>query len=100
MPLTDEAGKTHAYCLEVHDTCVSKLMAGREKDFTFIKELLDRGLADMKAFTSRAEMMRDTPQSAALLPRLERLIGHLKSARSSLDLSPLQRLISDIRARP
>ena len=67
-PLKDEAGKTHAYCLEVHDTCVSKLMAGREKDFTFIKELLERGLADMKAFTSRAETMRDTPQIDALLP--------------------------------
>jgi hypothetical protein len=40
VPLSDEAGKLHAYCLEVHDTCVSKLMAGREKDFAFIKEFL------------------------------------------------------------
>lgn len=78
VPLMDETGKTHAYCLEVHDTCVSKLMAGREKDFTFIKELLDRGLADIGAFTSRAGTMRDTPQSAALLPRLESLVGYLK----------------------
>ena len=100
VPLTDEAGKTHAYCLEVHDTCVSKLMAGREKDFTFIKELLDRGLADIDAFTSRAGTMRDTPQSAALLPRLERLVDYLKSARSSLDLGPLQRLVADLRSHP
>lgn len=98
-PLTDEAGKTHAYCLEVHDTCVSKLMAGREKDFTFIKELLDRGLADINAFASRAETMRDTPQSAALLPRLEKLVSYLTSARSSLDLSLLQRLVADLRSR-
>lgn len=33
VPLTDESGQLRAYCLEVHDTCVSKLMAGREKDF-------------------------------------------------------------------
>ena len=26
-------------------TCIGTLMAGREKDFAFIKELLDRGLA-------------------------------------------------------
>ena len=100
VPLTDEAGKTHAYCLEVHDTCVSKLMAGREKDFTFIKELLDRGLADMEAFISRAATISDMPQSAALLPRLEKLEGHIKSARSSLNLRPLQRLIADLRSRP
>ena len=33
VPLADEAGNLRAYCLEVHDTCVSKLMAGREKRF-------------------------------------------------------------------
>lgn len=100
VPLTDEAGKTHAYCLEVHDTCVSKLMAGREKDLTFIKELLNRRLADIEAFISRAETISDMPQSAALLPRLERLDGYLKGVRSSLELRPLQRLIADLRSRP
>lgn len=99
VPLTDEAGRTHAYCLEVHDTCVSKLMAGREKDFTFIKELLNRGLADMVTFLSRAETILDMPQSAALLPRLERLLGYLKSDRFSSDLSPLQQLIADLQSR-
>jgi hypothetical protein len=62
VPLRDEAGETRAYCLEVHDTRVSKLMAGGEKDFAFIKELLERGLADMETFVSRARMMRETPQ--------------------------------------
>lgn len=100
VPLTDETGKTHAYCLEVHDTCVSKLMAGREKDLTFIKELLDRGLAGVENFVSRAKMILDMPQSAALLPRLEKLEGHIKGARSSLDIRPLQRLIADLRSRP
>lgn len=100
VPLTDDAGRTHAYCLEIHDTCVSKLMAGREKDFMFIKELLDRGLADINAFTSRAETIQDMPQNAALLPRLERLEGYLRSARSSFDLRPLQQLIKNLRPRP
>jgi hypothetical protein len=98
--MTDEAGKTHANCLEVHDTCVSKLMAGREKDFIFIKEFLERGLSNMEVFISRAATISDMPQSAALLPRLEKLAGYLKGARSSLDLRPLQRLIADLRSRP
>ncbi len=100
VPLTDEEGKSHAYCLEVHDTCVSKLMAGREKDFTFIKELLDRGLVDLETIISRAETISDMPQSAALLPRLDILVSYLKSARPSLDLRPLQRFIADLRSRP
>jgi hypothetical protein len=33
----DEVGVLRAYCVEIHDTCVNKLMAGREKDFVFIK---------------------------------------------------------------
>ena len=53
VPLSDEAGNLHAYCLEVHDTCVSKLMVGREKDFAFIKELFDHGLADIEILTTR-----------------------------------------------
>jgi hypothetical protein len=63
VPLADEAGNVRAYCLEVHDTCVSKLMAGREKDFAFIKELLDRGLVDMETFIARAELLVDNVSS-------------------------------------
>lgn len=97
VPLTDEAGNMHAYCLEVHDTCVSKLMAGREKDFAFIKELLDRAIVEMETFITRAELIRDMPQSNALLPRLEKLEIFLKDARPKHDLGPLQRLAERLR---
>lgn len=33
-------------CLEVHDLVVSKLVAGREKDFDFAAALLRAGLVD------------------------------------------------------
>jgi predicted DNA-binding protein len=62
VPLADEAGNLRAYCLEVHDTCVSKLIAGREKDFAFIKELLNRGLAEMETLITRAELVANMPQ--------------------------------------
>jgi hypothetical protein len=97
VPLEDEHGTLHAYCLEVHDTCVSKLMAGREKDFAFIKELLDRAIVEMETFAARAELIRDMPQSNALLPRLEKLELFLRDARPKHDLGPIQRLVQRLR---
>lgn len=94
VPLTDEAGNLHAYCLEIHDTCVCKLMAGREKDFFFIKELLDRGLADMETFIARAELVADMPQSNALFPRLEKLEAYLKVARPAHAVGPIRQLLN------
>lgn len=98
VPLTDEAGSLRAYCLEVHDTCVSKLMAGRDKDFTFIKELLDRGLVEMETFVARAELVADMPQGNALSPRLERLEAYLKAARPVHDVRPVQSLLARLRS--
>lgn len=97
IPLTDEAGNLRAYCLEVHDTCVSKLMAGREKDFAFIKELLDRGLVDMNTFIARAGLIADMPQSNALSSRLEKLEAYLKAARPAHDVRPIQLLLTRLR---
>jgi hypothetical protein len=97
VPLADEAGNLRAYCLEVHDTCVSKLMAGREKDFAFIKELLDRGLADLETLTARAELVADMPQSDALFPRLEKLEAYLKLPRPSHNVRPIQQLLTRLR---
>lgn len=97
VPLTDEVGTLRAYCLEVHDTCVSKLMAGREKDFTFIKELLDRRLVEMKTLSDRAELVADMPQSDALTPRLEKLEAYLKAGRPSHDVWPIQQLLMRLR---
>jgi hypothetical protein len=97
VPLTDDVGNLHAHCLEVHDTCVSKLMAGREKDFAFIKELLDRGLAEMETLIARAGLIADMPQGDALSPRLEKLEAFLKSARPAHDMRPIQQLLKRLR---
>jgi hypothetical protein len=99
VPLADEAGNLHAYCLEVHDTCVSKLMAGREKDFAFIKELLDRRLVDIETFTVRAELIADMPQHSALRPRLDKLAAYFKAARPVHDVRPIQQLLMRLESR-
>lgn len=97
VPLADEAGSLRAYCLEVHDTCVSKLIAGREKDFAFIKELLDRGLVEMETLIERTGLVADMPQSDALSSRLEKLEAYLKSARPAHDVRPIQQLLKRLR---
>ena len=72
-------------------------MAGRDKDFAFINEVLDRGLADLGAFAERAALVADMPQMAALLPRLESLQTYLKDSCTTIDLRPLKELAECLR---
>ena len=71
--LKDESGKTIAKTAEIHDIAVSKLIAGREKDFVFLKELFLREYISIETFFERAKLTKEMPQSEVLLPRLEKL---------------------------
>lgn len=97
LPLTDADGKLVAYCLEIYDTCVSKLMAGRDKDFAFILELLDRDFIKIEDLVERVKLIIDMPQKDALLPRLEKLEQALRAARGRYSLQSLQRLSARLR---
>jgi hypothetical protein len=97
LPLTDADGRVGAYCLEVYDACVSKLMAGREKDFVFIRSLLDERLILLGALVERASLVRNMVQAPALLPRLEKLEQYLRGSYSSFDLRALSALIHQLR---
>lgn len=52
-----EAGESKAVCLEPHDLVVSKLVAGREKDYRFAGALLDAGLIQAEVLSARAELL-------------------------------------------
>jgi hypothetical protein len=93
QPLQDESGQVIARCLELHDVAVSKLMAGRDKDFSFITALLERRLISLATLTERAVRIQETASADALLPRLRKLLDHLRQERTS-DLTPLLTLIS------
>lgn len=99
LQLNDDGGKLVAYCLEIHDTCVAKLMAGREKDFAFIKAVVERGLADTATFAERASLVSEMPQAAALLPRLESLQSYLEGSRATMKVGPLWELALRLRGR-
>jgi hypothetical protein len=48
-------------CLDRHDLVVSKLVAGREKDFGFAWALIEAGLVDAEVLVERAEMLETVP---------------------------------------
>lgn len=93
QPLKDSQGNICAYCLELHDTAVSKLMAGREKDFHFITALLEKGLISLETFVERAATIQHTASANALLPRLKQLQKHLQTQLRGIDLSWLRKRI-------
>jgi hypothetical protein len=97
LSLMGDDGKVSALCLEPHDACVSKLMAGREKDFEFIAELLRRELITIDTLVDRAALVGSMPQSGALLLRLEKLEQVLRESRVKCDLDPLDRLTRRLR---
>lgn len=99
QPLKDENGKTVAQCLEPHDAAVSKLMAGREKDFEFITALLDSQLISLETLIERAALIQETASSGALLPRLNKLHEHLRKHISHKEPEPLLKLIAQLKTQ-
>jgi hypothetical protein len=51
-------------CLEPHDLVVSKLVAGRDKDFEFAHALLAQGLVRAQTLIERAAQLPDAPEGA------------------------------------
>lgn len=96
-PLTDDTGKLRAYCLEIYDVCVSKLMAGREKDFAFIVGLLEGGLLELETLLERVALVIEMPQKDALLPRLAKLEDELRRTHGNYNLRALQQLQTRLR---
>jgi hypothetical protein len=60
------------YLLEPHDCVVSKLIAGREKDYLFAAALIEAGLVDAAVISERIE---NVEVSDALRQRLRNWIG-------------------------
>lgn len=93
LPLKDENGNVIANVAEIHDVAISKLIAGREKDFVFLKELFLRELIEMDVFLERAKLIKSMPQSEVLIPRLENLAKVLTKEESLT----IKKLIAEIK---
>ncbi|MGZ4151188.1 MAG: DUF6036 family nucleotidyltransferase [Actinomycetota bacterium] len=68
----DEAGDSRAVCLDPYDLVVSKLVAGREKDFDFSMELIKAGLIDVAVLSARTDLL---PGPQAVKQRVQRWIS-------------------------
>ena len=75
--LTNEDGETIANVAEIYDIAVSKLIAGREKDYVFLRELILRDYIAIDTFLERAKLVKEMPQSEILIPRLKNLADAL-----------------------
>lgn len=98
QPLKNDAGQIVAHCLELYDLCVSKLMAGRDKDMTFLCNLLDGRMIMMAPLMERTEMVKETAYDGALIPRLQRFEAHLRSQRHvNYNLQPVRELLARLK---
>jgi len=52
-----EAGESQAFCLDPHDLVISKLVAGREKDFAFARALIEADLVQVGTLRARANLL-------------------------------------------
>ncbi|MES2705418.1 MAG: DUF6036 family nucleotidyltransferase [Verrucomicrobiota bacterium] len=54
VPVHSEfTGGATAFCLEAHDLAISKLVAGREKDFKFVTALFHHGMVELPVLAER-----------------------------------------------
>ena len=91
QPILDESGETIAYAAEIHDVAVSKLIAGREKDFQFLIDAFRLDIISVEKFVERVLPVIEMPQSAVLIDRLEKLEKHLLEKKSENRITALIR---------
>ena len=76
-----EAGASTAVCLEPHDLVVSKLVAGREKDYRFAQALLAARLVDLGTLLARAELLPGPPGIRHRVKRWIERVGRRSQSR-------------------
>lgn len=80
-PFGTERGWTTVYTLGIHDLAASKLIAGREKDFGFLRVLLERCLMEFSTLMERMRILRSTAYRNAVADCLRKLATHLREWR-------------------
>ncbi len=100
QPLADENGKVVAFCAEIHDVAVSKLIAGREKDFQFLRDAFLLKIILIDEFISRVRLVESMPQSAVLTDRLQKLEKHFSDQKMERNIIlPIRDLLRELRTK-
>ena len=77
-------GRVTAFCLDLYDLIVSKLVAARLKDLELIGALLRLGLADHKLIQRRITKIPSSPERGRLRLRLRLLLKEVRSGNRSV----------------
>lgn len=100
QPLLDEKGETIAYAAEIHDIVVSKLIAGREKDFQFLTDAFRLEIISSEEFISRVRFIETMLQSAVLIDRLEKTENYLTRQKiENKTISPIHEFLKELRTK-
>lgn len=98
QPLLNQKGETIAYCVEIHDVAVSKLISGREKDFQFLKDAFWREIIAVEEFLTRVHLVESMAQGAVLTDRLEKLEKYLSEQKAeSRIIAPVRDFLRELR---
>ena len=87
IELKNNKSETIAFCVEIHDVAVSKLMAGREKDFEFLQVSFQSDYLNVETFVERVKMILNSPSSEALLPRVKNLIKKIEKEKDLREIT-------------
>jgi hypothetical protein len=99
-PMTDDKDEIIAYCAEMHDIAVSKLIAGREKDFRFLNDAFLLEIISIAEFIVRVRLIESMPQSAVLADRLKKLEKYLSRQKTEKQiLSPIREYLRELRMK-
>lgn len=71
-----DMGASRAICIEANDLVISKLVAGREKDFEFATALLAANLVEVDILIKRSELLDQSRETIATVKtRIKRCTG-------------------------
>jgi len=89
VALADKSGEVVAQCVEIHDVAVSKLIAGRPKDFEFIIALFMSDLIQTETLLERVGLVASKVENDVIRDRLAGLERELRTTAfdpASIDL--------------
>lgn len=78
QPLLGPENNVIAYCLEIHDVAISKLIAGREKDYAFLLDAFERQLILPAILIERLALLNSLVENDTIPNRVTKLIVYLR----------------------
>lgn len=86
VELCDENDQVIAFCADIHDIAVSKLIAGRDKDHEFLHDVLERKLVSHEIFLERIELVKDKVENDTIPIRIQRLLIVLEARHTAHEI--------------